>query len=473
MKLKTPIADGVTEYIKARPVRFHTPGHQGVFKDGIFKGSDADITELSFSDNLLFSDGIIRQSENQAAELYGTQGTLFFTNGATAAVFTAVSALAVRGAYIAVGANCHRSVFSAAAVCGLKPVFYDTADDGGGYLLPANADSIERLLKAFYDAAISGAEGIERSLKNSAANSAKKISAVVVTSPDYFGKCAEIKEIYKVTQKYGVRLIIDAAHGAHFRYSALLPDAAVGCADYVIEGCHKTMPVYTGGALLHCNGSKLRLDAELKRAVFHSTSPQYITLASIDYAIAELNDNGEGLYRTLAARTEKFYKQAADAGFFIKNQDGANCDFSRLVISCGEYSGAELCGELEKKNIFAETAYGNRAVFILSPYNVGALDNLADALKGIRLSRKAERIDFPPRSGCVADADGVGNGIEYVSIDDILGRTAASEIGVYPPGTPAVLRGEAITAAAFGYLSKHKDRLFGLIEGKVGVIKGG
>ncbi|MDR1905311.1 MAG: aminotransferase class V-fold PLP-dependent enzyme [Clostridiales bacterium] len=468
MKLKTPISDCIKHYVKKKPVRFHTPGHQGVKNRGFFKGAEYDITELFFSDNLLFSDGVIRESEEQASELYGTFGTLYFTNGATSAIFAAVAA-AVEGKKalkksILIAKNAHRSVYNAADVCGLKKVFFDLADDGDGYFVPAKSSDIERALQNNED-----------------------VCAVVITSPDYFGRCAETSKIFEVTRKYGVTLIADAAHGAHFSFCGLLPDSAARNADYAIESCHKTMPVLTGGAVLHCANHELKVKAEQKRAVFHSSSPNYSILASLEYAIVNFAERGESLYGKMHKSIAAFQEIVESAGyksqnsvFNMDNDDGFKYDFSRIVISGEGYSGEEIRRLLEKRNIFAEMSYGNRAVFISTPYNADAVYRLAEALRDIKAAKKNMelRSAFNEKddggkdeatAACLSDAP--IEGAEYIKLEECEGRIAAVEIGVYPPGTPIAVNGDTITRRAADILIKNRKSLYGLKEGKICVYE--
>ncbi|MDR1939692.1 MAG: aminotransferase class I/II-fold pyridoxal phosphate-dependent enzyme [Clostridiales bacterium] len=467
MKLQTPLSDAVSAYIKAKPLRFHTPGHQGVFDGPFFEGSKADITELSFSDNLLYPDGVIKQSERMAADFYKTAGTMYFTSGATSAIFTAVRSCAEYGRNLLVGKNAHKSVFNAAAIFGLNVVFYDAEDDGEGYVYPASANAIEAALSRLDD-----------------------VAAVSITAPDYFGRCADVGKIYGAVKKYGTRLIVDEAHGAHFSFSGLLPDSAIGKADFVIDSCHKTMPVYSGGAILHCATDKLYADALFNRAVLHSTSPQYLTLISIELAVARLADGGEELYSRLYDKAEGFKREIAGSPYIAEEADaerGIERDFSRLVVNCGDYSAHELLRRLEERNIYAETALCSRAVFILSPYNPDALDGLAAALKSISLTEKADKTPFPSflTNAPVykaADAAGMSRGArenkgdadygaaEYVDAENAAGRISATEIGVYPPGTPIVSRGGVITPEIIEYILRNRVRVFGLNRGKLAVL---
>ena len=46
-----------------------------------------------------------------------------------------------------------------------------------------------------------------------------EIQAVLITSPTYDGVVSDVKEIAEIAHKYGVPLIVDEAHGAHFHFS--------------------------------------------------------------------------------------------------------------------------------------------------------------------------------------------------------------------------------------------------------------
>jgi len=62
--MKTPLISAIKKHAKDRKFRFCMPGHKGV-KRGmrLFSSAFFDITELDYSDNLLFSDSVILESE--------------------------------------------------------------------------------------------------------------------------------------------------------------------------------------------------------------------------------------------------------------------------------------------------------------------------------------------------------------------------------------------------------------------------
>ena len=78
--MNTPICDFVKTYGQADAVRLHMPGHKGVCRLGC---ETLDITEIGGADVLYHSGGIIRESENNAAELFGTVRTVYSTEGSS------------------------------------------------------------------------------------------------------------------------------------------------------------------------------------------------------------------------------------------------------------------------------------------------------------------------------------------------------------------------------------------------------
>ena len=67
--MQTPIADFLEKYEDSGMIRFHMPGHKG-------KADPYDITEVNGADSLYEADGIIRESEENAAALFGSKRTL-------------------------------------------------------------------------------------------------------------------------------------------------------------------------------------------------------------------------------------------------------------------------------------------------------------------------------------------------------------------------------------------------------------
>ena len=78
--MDTPICDFVRAYRERNPMRLHMPGHKGI----PFLGPEPlDLTEMTGADDLYHPEGIIAQSEENAAALFGSGKTCYSTEGSS------------------------------------------------------------------------------------------------------------------------------------------------------------------------------------------------------------------------------------------------------------------------------------------------------------------------------------------------------------------------------------------------------
>ena len=86
---------------------------------------------------------------------------------------------------------------------------------------------------------------------------------------------------------YGIPLIVDEAHGAHFPFSAQFPEDCVSCgADVVIHSLHKTLPALTQTGLIHLNGTLADRERIRKYlTVYQTSSPSYVLMAGLDSCV--------------------------------------------------------------------------------------------------------------------------------------------------------------------------------------------
>ena len=109
----------------------------------------------------------------------------------------------------------------------------------------------------------------------------------------------------QVCHQHGTLLLVDNAHGLILRFlqSSLHP-LDLG-ADLCCDSAHKTLPVLTGGAYLHLSPTAPAQLAPLAKSalgLFGSTSPSYLTLASLDLCNRYL---AEGYPQRLAEAVER------------------------------------------------------------------------------------------------------------------------------------------------------------------------
>lgn len=416
-----PLYEAVAAAAENDVVRFHMPGHSGVGSGtSFFASSKFDFTEISGLDNLLSPCGVIAKAERLAAEAYGSDDALIFSQGATACMHTAVLCIRDRGKAVCLG-DMHKSFWHAAMLYNLDVI---------------NCSLFE------LDGTLAGGG----------------VGSVFVTSPDYFGKAADLKYIRQLCVQYGVVTLIDAAHGAHFPFSRLLPDNPCIYCDIAIFSQHKTMCTYGGGALL-CVSGAFSDKARINRQLIHSTSPSYLIMSSVDYSRAVWSARGEEIYTYISDKVDEF-KLAIPQGYGIYEGD----DISRLVILCGGDAGS-VAEKLEEKGIYCEAAVGDRLVCILTPFNCGDLLRLARALKDITPTELNETPKFNLKKGSLAGK------VTTAEIDNCEGRTACMPIGLYPPGTPQIFAGDIIDRDAALFIRDNKDKLFGLASGKVVVLE--
>ena len=115
--MNTPICDFINEYAKKESLRFHMPGHKGKSQLGFEK---YDITEIAGADSLYHADGIIKESEENATELFGSGTTLYSTEGSSHVIRAMLYLVKLYSGqtdgYILAGRNAHSSFISACAL---------------------------------------------------------------------------------------------------------------------------------------------------------------------------------------------------------------------------------------------------------------------------------------------------------------------------------------------------------------------
>ncbi len=404
----------------AKNTSFHTPGHNNSLQKNLSK---LDTTELSYSGNLLEEQGITKELEDGLSRIYNVQRAFVSTNGATNCILTAVYALKARGGFLIFG-QVHTSVYNALRIAKALAFDCDTLPD-----IPPQGTR-----------------------------------TLIVTYPDYFGKCVNLSALKQYCEKHNLYLLVDSSHGSHFIFSPKLPISATVYGDLVVCSLHKTLPVVTGGAVLLSNKQELADELSLARKLFHSTSPNYVTMSSIDTAIATFAQEGNRLYDKIFAAIEHFSK--TDIGNFkVEKTD----DFTRLVIS-SEISGAAVSSELSKRRIDMEMSFENKVVAIVTPYNYNKLSALSHALKKISTLSLSEWVVAEKIESQGLRLVEWGKAFELVPLVEAVGKTAYCDIGIYPPGTPIIKGGETITSEAVELINKNPVSSFGLVNGRAAVL---
>ncbi len=417
--ISTPIVDFVRKYAKENKARFHMPGHKGV----PFLGFESlDITEIQGADELYYADGIILQSEQNAASLYGTSRTVYSAGGSTqsiqAMLFAAYQRAEKNNPFVLAGRNAHKAFIYAAAKIGFDVEWLYPQENGGICSCNITAQEIEAKLISL----------------------SSKPFAVYITSPDYLGGMADIKSISEVCRKYNIPLLVDNAHGAYLAFcKENLHPIALG-ADMCCDSAHKTLPVLTGGSYLHCAKSNLYGFADSIKAataVFGSTSPSYLILQSLDLCNKYIAEKIREDIEVCTAKADKIRRIMKDNGI-------ENVSAEPLKITA-VYPDAE---HFRKFGIEPEYADGEFTVFMLSPFNSeDDFEKLAAAFSAGASPRPTLAIDrgFIKSQARLSIREAVFAPSETVKTEKAVGRICAAPTVSCPPAIPLAVSGERIT----------------------------
>lgn len=421
---------------------FHMPGHKRVAIEEINPYS-IDITEIDGFDNLHSAEGILKEAQRKAARLYDSKHSYYLVNGSTCGILAAISAAVNPKGKILMARNVHKAVYHAVYLRQLSTV----------YLNPQMTDF-----------GIQGAispEEVKKSLEQD-----KEIKAVIITSPTYEGVVSDIRTIAKIAHSYGIPLIVDEAHGAHFGFHPAFPETAVRLgADVVIQSMHKVLPSLTQTALLHLNSAYISTEKiERFLDIYETSSPSYVLMAGMERCIRLLLEEGTELFFRYEKRLFDFYKRAEKLKHIhlmnrkdISEFEGYGLDPSKLVISV---KGTSLTGKelydtlLNKYHLQME---------MVSGFYVLGMTSIMDSDEGfIRLSEALEEIDdsisetleqentafvhrfYKAREKKLELYEAMELPVESVSFEEAIGKISASYVYLYPPGIPVLLPGELI-----------------------------
>lgn len=423
--MNTPVADFVQRYAKAGTARLHMPGHKG----RCFLGCEPwDITEIHGADALYEAEGILAESEQNAAALFGSQRTCYSTEGSSQCIRAMLYlAVAASGSHTVVAArNVHRAFVSAAALLDLEIRWLWPEESRSLCGCPISPAQLEETLDSLPEPP----------------------AAVYLTSPDYLGGMAQIPALAQVCHQHGTLLLVDNAHGAYLRFlQPSLHPLDLG-ADLCCDSAHKTLPVLTGGAYLHLSPTAPAQLAPLAKSalgLFGSTSPSYLTLASLDLCNRYL---AEGYPQRLAEAVERLAElreKLTAAGWRVEPSDPL-----RVTVAAPRgVTGQELAGQLRRQGVECEYADRDFLVLMATPENTP--EELAQAAAALgQCPGEANPPQLPLARGerACSIRQAAFAPRETVDAAHSLGRVCGLPTMGCPPAIPIAVSGERITPEA-------------------------
>lgn len=426
---------------------FHMPGHKRRLLPEFDRlPFDLDVTEVEGFDNLYHATGVLREMEEHAAWYFKCKRAFVLVNGATGGILSAVRALTKPGDRVLLARNCHRSVYNAAELCALRP----------SYIIPETAEEDGRPLNIY--GAVPPQE-VERKLIEH-----PDTMLVVITSPTYDGIPSDICAIADICHTHGAKLLVDEAHGGDCISAGAcyglprvyFPDTSIRCgADVSVVSLHKSFPALTQTALLLTTQPSLIEPLQNQLAVFQTSSPSYVLMASADACIKTLAATRTPFWNH-CVRLEDFCEKAAQLKHLRVLFNGKEYHHmsSRILISTTvcQLSGYELAAVL-RGQYHLETE-------MATPDYVLALTTICDTDEGVeRLLNALFEIDRTCQSAQKNSPEYLLKTVpqqafipcekykykaDRILLDKAQGRIAMETVMAYPPGIPCVVPGEVI-----------------------------
>jgi arginine decarboxylase len=483
MRQEELLINRLAAYARSDMYPFHMPGHKrrtgpedsfmNSCVDSFTNPFAVDITEIEGFDNLHHPEGILKDSMKWAADVYGADQTYYMINGSTGGILAAVCG-SVPSGRILVSRNCHKSVYHGICLNQLKTSYvYPQEIEGLGIQGGITAEDVDRMLNRYMDT-----------------------QAVLIVCPTYDGIVSDIEAIARIVHRAGLPLIVDEAHGAHFRYDAMFPVSALDLgADVVIQSVHKTLPSLTQTALLHikcnrpdggCYADRERIDRYIH--MVQSSSPSYVLMASIENSIYQMEQTdmapyGKQLHKLRRRLGQMRHLRLADTGL-IGQAGIRDLDISKIVVSTRGtclypaedgltgFTGAQLDDILRREyHLEMEMCGADYVTAITTVMDSGeGLERLGDALT--RIDSQLTDAGYKPdgRSGnqksvysmrcdtAMSMGEAMEEKMASVGLEDSAGCISGEFVYIYPPGIPIVAPGEWISRPILEVILEYRDK---------------
>ncbi|MBQ3600477.1 MAG: aminotransferase class V-fold PLP-dependent enzyme, partial [Lachnospiraceae bacterium] len=299
--------------------------------------------------------------------------------------------------------------------------------------------------------------------------------AIMVNNPTYYGICSNLKKIVELAHSYGMKVLVDEAHGTHFYFGENMPISGMAAgADMAAVSMHKTGGSLTQSSLLLCNKS---VNADYVRQVINltqTTSGSYLLMSSLDIARKNLSLNGKEMLK----KTIEFAEYARGeinklGGYYAYSSELEDGDavfaFDRTKLSIHTrdvgLAGIEVY-DLLRDDYGIQIEFGdigNILAIISSGDRNLEIERLISALSEIkRLYQKDKagmfdheyinpKVVMPPQKAFYSEK-------VTLPIEDSEDEICGEFVMCYPPGIPILAPGELITKEILNYIAYAKQK---------------
>ena len=454
-----PYLEAVTAYGFRGSTRLHVPGHKGG------EGADPGL-RYAIGDRALLLDvpldieGIdigpsptpYERAELLAAEAYGAERTWFLTNGASQGNHALCLALAGPGTHVVLQRNSHASLIDGLILSG------GTA----GWVAPE------------YDVELGMAHGVTPEALERALQRDPNAHAAFIVSPTYYGMAADVAGCAEVAHRAGAALIVDNAWGSHFGFHAALPESPLVLgADATLASTHKIVGSLTQSAMLHVAHttgstsarSPARYAWSARPARAHCSWPRSMPPAASSRSTARRCSTRRSMPPRACARRSM---PSPAARCSAKDSSGVRASPDRIRCASSSTCAARAAAATRwrRRCVPPTTSTSSSRPRLRScscsgwpsPWTLWSAwpttwPRPSSASPGWG---RASRSSLPPAAlqheTVIAPREAFLGSGEAVPVDEAIGRISCESIAGYPPGVPALLPGERVTADVVSYL---------------------
>ena len=458
MKMKMPLIEAMLKYKQENIYPFHTPGHKGGrgmeegLRSELGESVVMDVSLMSELDDIHEPETYIKEAQALAAQAYGSDACFWAVNGTSQAIHAMLMTALKPGEKVLLPRNAHRSVAGGLILGGIEAVFMqpDYCEEFGiNFQVQPQA--------------------VQAALEGDAS-----IKAVLLTSPNYYGVAADVESIAKICHERKVVLLVDEAHGPHLGFSDLLPKSALQCgADACAQSTHKILGAMTQCSMLHVQGQRLSVErAADVMSLLTTTSPNYLLMASLDAARAQVQERGKEMAEAAVMAAQRLRAVCSKyAGLKLLSEadcGGLKLDVTKVTVNFAEwgYTGVEAGELLRQAGIAVELVDAQNVLFLVTyadvtkDYDV-ALEKIDAVLSRMEQCKRSKAqaecaLEVPVTHMALPLREVFYGAKEAVALEESAGKICGEQVSFYPPGIPVLLPGEVITEEIITYCTMMK-----------------
>ncbi len=479
---------------------WHTPGHnagEAFCRSALQRGFYDAFGHMSFQSDLSVSvDGLgdlsepdeaspLKDARDRSASIFGSEETFYITNGTSTSNKSMLMTLLRPGEVVLLDRNCHKSVHQAVVMSGAVPVYMTPPyNQELGVWPPLSMPTLMEYIHRSYPAG-------------------REPRMLILTSCTYEGVLYPLDDIRKQCERNGILLYADEAWAPYLRFhpfytrtrgqSLTRYNATDGGAHFAVQSTHKALAAFSQASMIHVSKKfrflldeagrgqwgwlqdRFRMAGEPSYGKFrhelfevlrywHSTSPHYPMLATLDRSGVQMRLEGMRLIDERLRWVRKFEENVAHwapgsivdleqivGSKNLPDYEGYLKDPLKIVLALrgGTRSRDALKTQLDAVNIQWEKSTYGCVQFLVT------VGTFLDHIQQLEMVIQRHRGPLGPPEGAPGGFDSEwtsGQPValprdaaacdgEMIELSRAGGRVCAQMVVPYPPGIPVMLPG--------------------------------